>query len=95
MDIAKAAAEYASREWADGIESDVSKSSFIAGATYRINGIWHDATEIPPHNAHILVRFRHGSMSTWYVSDGIRNTFGKFDVIAWAYVEDIIPSKED
>lgn len=95
MDIAKAAAEYSSREWADGIESDVSKSSFIAGATYRINSVWHDATEIPPHNAHVLVRFRSGSMTTWYVDKNIRHTFEKFDAIAWAYVEDIIPNKED
>lgn len=94
-DIERAAFWYANDNQVDfGLGGEL-KKGFIAGAEWRIDNIWHDATEIPPHNAHILVRFRSGSMTTWYASDHIIRTFGEFDVTAWAYVEDIIPNKED
>lgn len=93
-DIERAAFWYANDNQVDfGLGGEL-KKGFIAGAEWRINSVWHDATETPPHNAHVLVRFRSGSMTTWYANNDIRRTFEKFDAIAWAYVKDLLPIKE-
>lgn len=98
MDIAKAAAEYASREWTDGIESDVSKSSFIAGAEYRINSVWHDATELPESGHHVTVMFSEGNIAGCNLDVSQKEMLEAFKasgVVKWAYSHDLIPSKED
>lgn len=104
MDIAKAAAEYASREWADGIESDVSKSSFIAGAEYRINSVWHNNDVMPECNEYCVIIDEDGESNYgclyhddfgqdyYFRTEGFDYTMG--NIKKWAYAKDLFPSSE-
>ena len=58
-DVEKAAHEYSERYSADAYYSGAI-GSFIAGAEWRINSIWHDASEKPKDNAMILIIDRFG-----------------------------------
>lgn len=70
------------------------KYAFIAGANWRINSVWHDASEKPEHSdRYILVD------SVSY--DGIRcyNVIRAMDYDkhpfneCWAYIEELTPNK--
>ena len=45
--IEKAADNYAHKEWPNGLYECASSDSFIAGAKWRINSVWHDKDEKP------------------------------------------------
>lgn len=68
---------------------------FKAGAQWRINSVWHDASEEPRRGEHILMRFKSGNLTSWFASADIYSVFKRFEVVAWAYVDDLLPSKED
>jgi hypothetical protein len=67
---------------------------FVDAANWRINSVWHDANEEPKHGEHILVRFKSGNFTSWFVSTDICSVFKRFEVVAWAYIEDLLPNKE-
>lgn len=94
-DIEKAADEYT---------NDVCRSSlhrcgleqfcmvdFINGANWRINSVWHDANEMPDLGEAIIVELfgKVWDYGTYDVSDAIHPK------AKWAYMNDLIPSKED
>lgn len=94
VDIEKAAAEYASEAcrplWRTGNEQ-VCMADFIEGAKWRINSVWHDATEKPKLGELIIVEV-YGKI--W--------DYGKYDVCdtihpkaRWAYIKDLIPNTYD
>ena len=93
-DIEMAAGEYSGSllGFKDNVSVTDKHRAFIAGAEWRINTAWHEATEEPKHGEQILVLFKYGNLTSWFVSDDILSIFKKFDVIAWAYVNDIIPN---
>lgn len=93
-DIKKAATEYANEAcrplWRTGNEQ-VCMVDFMEGAKWRINSVWHDATEKPKLGELIIVEV-YGKI--W--------DYGKYDVCdtihpkaRWAYMKDLIPNTEE
>lgn len=85
---------------------DVEKA-FVKGAEWRINSIWHDVEESPKQGSLIAV-FDGKDMHLWRAEDivnmiyGIRvvsitvkECFVRQHIIKWAYIEDLLPTKED
>lgn len=65
--------------------------AFLKGAYWRINSVWHDATEKPQLGELIIVEV-YGKI--W--------DYGKYDVCdtihpkaRWAYIKDLIPNTEE
>lgn len=72
------------------------KADFLSGAKWRINSVWHDANEKPKHNRMVLVININGSpLICGPVHRGWKDAVRIFGVIKWAYVEDLIPNKEE
>ncbi len=100
-DIDKAASDYAEENsWYPGetsYESDIIAieesfaDAFKAGAEWRINSVWHDANEMPDLGEAIIVELfgKVWDYGTYDVSDAIHPK------AKWAYMNDLIPSKED
>lgn len=93
-DIKKAATEYANEAcrplWRTGYEQ-VCMVDFMEGAKWRINSVWHDATEKPKLGELIIVEV-YGKI--W--------DYGEYDVCdtihpkaRWAYIKDLIPNTEE
>lgn len=91
-DIKKAAEEYE-----DNLTyAPVSKQydvciAFMKGANWRINSVWHDATEKPKIGELIIVE-TYGKI--WdYGEYDVRDTF--HPKARWAYMKDLLPNSED
>nr|DAM90840.1 MAG TPA: hypothetical protein [Caudoviricetes sp.] len=79
------------------------QQGFKDGADWRINSVWHDASERPEKkHANCLVEVKEGDFSFFLVSefyqsggfsfmDGICNLILK----RWAYIEDLLPNTEE
>ena len=101
-DIEKAAMETANEVCAHFDEEYAFKSGFINGAQWRINSVWHDASERPKdRNAQCLVEVKSGDssfflLSQFYHSGGFSFMDGinKIQLKRWAYIEDLLPNKE-
>ena len=91
-DIEKAANEFADREYEyNDIDRNALYKGFYWGADWRINSVWHDATEKPKLRELIIVEV-YGKI--W--------EYGKSDVCdtnhpaaRWAYMKDLILNTED
>lgn len=91
-DIEKAADDFADREYEiSDIDRDPLYKGFYHGANWRINSVWHDATEKPKLGELIIVEVY-----------GVIWEYGKSDVCdtnhpaaRWAYMKDLIPNTED
>ena len=85
------------------MESIAAKEGFIAGAQWRINSVWHVPFEMPERNRDFLYE----SAREWF---GINNTtkmarevypekwdrfVEAYDVIRWAYLDDLIPERKE
>lgn len=71
---------------------------FLIAANWRINTAWHDATEVPKKKGYILVWTKFFGFVTWNVNvePAEWNKICKDNqVVEWAYIEDLIPNKED
>lgn len=98
-DVCKAAESYE-----DGLiyssikdQCDIQKA-FKEGANWHINTAWHDATEVPKKKGYILVRTKCFGFVTWHINvePAEWNKICKDNqVVEWAYIEDLIPNKED
>lgn len=107
-DIEKAAGDYSgSILGCEGSSVTVKRQSFIDGAEWRINSIWHDVEESPKQGSLIAV-FDGKDMHLWRAEDivnminGIRvisitvkECFVRQHIIKWAYVEDLLPNIEE
>lgn len=71
------------------------EAAFVAGADWRINSAWHDASEKPKNNK-ILIVLDHNNRP-WVIARIYQweHTVEVFCVKKWAYIEDLIPRKED
>lgn len=108
QDIEKAKSDYIkSLTFANSGEIDVACNAFKTGAEWRINSIWHDVEESPKQGSLIAV-FDGKDMHLWRAEDivnminGIRivsitvkECFARQHIIKWAYIEDLLPTKED
>lgn len=96
-DIDKAAGEYSgSILGCKGSSVKVKYQSFIDGAEWRINSIWHDASE-KPQDLRMLVAINKDGFP---LVCGPNNTHWEetvkvFEVAKWAYIDDLLPIKED
>lgn len=69
------------------------EQGFKDGARWRINSVWHDASEMP-ENKFSLVEYDcpltgHGYVVVPDLREVIRA------ITRWAYIEDLLPSKEE
>lgn len=72
------------------------RESFVLGAEWRINSVWHDASEAPQHSGMLIDICKDGKAvlcgpnnSNW------KTTVNIFRIVKWAYIEDLIPNMED
>lgn len=99
--------EKAAKAWA---EDEITKSrkergekAFKAGANWRINSVWHDASERPEKKyANCLVEVKEGDFSFFLVSEfyqsggfSFMNGICNLVLKRWAYIEDLLPNTEE
>lgn len=91
----KGVEEYVSREEIKGFRGSYRKG-FIEGANLRINSVWHDAREQPNYLAMILIIDKQGFPCVCGPNnENWKETKLIFDIVKWAYIEDLLPSNED
>lgn len=102
-DIKKAATEYANEAcrplWRTGNEQ-VCMVDFMEGAKWRINSVWHDASETPISGKEALVKYITGDLKIKYRVDVFCGYEWKemchYDkLIQFAYIEDLMPNVEE
>lgn len=76
---------------------DVTERAYITGAEWRINSVWHDASEVPEERRFCIYILSDGTYGCGYyhIED---NTiwYTRFaDVVKWAYFQDITPNMEN
>lgn len=69
--------------------------AFVAGADWRINIVWHDASEKPRRNKWYIAQIGDNAFDTFTDSVNWKSYARSLNIIRWAYIEDLIPSKED
>lgn len=70
-----------------------SRDGFVAGAEWRINSVWHEASEMPEHKF-ALVEYDCFPKGHGYVVVPDPREVIKA-ITRWAYIEDLLPIKED
>ncbi|WP_277231971.1 hypothetical protein [Phocaeicola salanitronis] len=78
----------------------VFQRGFITGAEWRINSVWHDASEEPERNGEpMLVEFHDFGMdgNSYDVVEDLQGyrTGIYVEFIRWAYVSDLIPERKE
>lgn len=74
--------------------ADEFHEGFLIAAEWRINSVWHDArTEIPQENRFILVIHDDDNCTVRKLRGEI--SYCSLTWVRWAYIEDLIPNKED
>ena len=69
--------------------------AYVAGAEWRISVIWNDASEEPEDNKMILALDNNDfPIIVLAVSGKWEETVSSLKIKIWAYIEDLIPSKE-
>lgn len=73
------------------------RDGFIAGANWRINSVWNDNNVNPGFDCKFLIEDIHGNV----YCDEYDADYDKYDseikkneIKRWAYIEDLIPTKE-
>ncbi len=93
--------EKAARVWA---EDEITKSrkergikAFKAGANWRINSVWHDASENPKLNKFFVFENKCNEWGTdcLYQHQKWNLYVAVNDLIRWAYIEDLLPNTEE
>ena len=68
---------------------------FIAGARWRINSVWHDASEKPDKNRLVVFEWRktygkRHSVDFGEIYESIKNV-----IVRWAYIIDLLPERKE
>lgn len=109
-DIEKAAGDYSGSilGFRDNTSVMEKHKAFVDGAQWRINSVWHDVEESPKQGSLIAV-FDGEDMHLWraenivniingnirVISITVKECFIRQHVIKWAYIEDLLPNKEE
>lgn len=95
-DIEKAANEFADREYEyNDIDRNALYKGFYWGAEWRINSVWHDASEKPDTDkGDLLVIVKDAFGKDVYVRQNAYYVL-KYGCVRWAYIKDLIPNTED
>ena len=82
--------------------ADEFNDGFLSGAAWRINSVWHDAKDVPqPFRAFVILHDTENDfmMLTQHsiTCDSDYNVIYQENdnMIAWAYIEDLIPNTEE
>lgn len=71
------------------------QQGFKDGADWRINSVWHDASEKPDTNkGDLLVIVKDAFGKDVYVRQNAYYVL-KYGCVRWAYIKDLIPNKEE
>lgn len=73
---------------------DFIKDSFKEGVKWFISSVLHDVDEEPRMDRHIMVLFKRGGYESWFVSSEMAENLKEFDVIKWAYIDDVMRNME-
>ena len=68
---------------------------FIAGARWRINSVWHDASEKPDKNQLVVFECRKTYGRGYSVNFGENYDLMKKVILSWAYVIDLLPERKE
>lgn len=75
------------------------KRGFIAGAQWRINSVWHDASEQPEQDRCFIYEIRNGEYETDCIYKKEKLNWERYAVqlnmIRWAYVDDLLPERKE
>lgn len=84
------------RHLEDFFEREKFEAGFIAGAQWRVNSVWHDMSEEPKHGCMMIL---HGNGKTtsfnWNGDIKWKNIDKFFRAEKWAYMDDLLPIKEE
>ncbi len=98
-DIEKAAQKRCDRQYSY-LHNSAFYDGFMQGAYWRINSVWHDASEPPITGKEALVKYVTGDLKIKYRVDVFCGNEWKemchYDkLLQFAYIEDLIPNTED
>lgn len=100
-DIEKAAGDYSGSilGFTDNKSVMEKHKAFSDGAEWRINSVWHDASEEPQKKGYILVQINNECpiYVTWSINVNPIDwdkTVERTNAVKWAYIEDLLPTKE-
>ena len=97
-DIEKAAAIYtAQAEESDYAEVRDVKRAFADGANWRVNSVWHEASEKTELNEFIVYEDENGQYDTdcFYKNITWKVYVVEHDLVRWAYIKDLLPNREE
>lgn len=90
--IEKAADEYIHRDNTTGLTR---KKAFIDGAQWRINAVFHNASEKPNKNQLVLFECRKTYGKGYSVNFGENYELMKNVIVRWAYIIDLLPERKE
>lgn len=96
----KQTTEEVAKQGAEGyniVGQHIYKSGFIAGANWRINSAWHDASERPDKGKMLIVEDIDSAYDLVYLTQSKpwEELSEKNHYMRWAYIEDLLPNMED
>ena len=76
---------------------EIAEAAFIKGADWRINSVWHDASERPDKGKLLIVEDIDSAYDLVYLtkSKPWEELSEKNHYMRWAYIEDLLPNMED
>lgn len=69
--------------------------AFMDGAEWRINSVWHDASEKPDKNQLVVFECRKTYGKGYSVNFGENYLLLKNVLLSWAYIKDLIPERKE
>ena len=69
--------------------------AFMDGAQWRINSVWHDASEKPDKNQLVVFECRKTYGKGYSVNFGENYLLLKNVLLSWAYIKDLIPERKE
>lgn len=98
-DIEKKSLEYAKTATPSCVFGDFDKyaiaDAFEHGANWRINSVWHEVSEEPERNRIYLAQLGDSAFDTFYDSGNWAKFSRGVNMQRWAYVEDLLPNKQE
>lgn len=78
------------------ILENVGRESFVFGAEWRINSVWHDASERPDERRAVIIEYGENRISLHEKGyDGPwKYNVEQFGFKRWAYIKDLIPNND-
>ena len=92
--IEKAAFKYGCEHQVAPATGGELEKGFLNGAHWRINSVWHDASE-KPKNQLVLFECRKTYGKGYSVNFGENYEILKNVVLRWAYIDDLLPERKE